>query len=33
MIPERCFGIGFWLLLAFVAAVFVGLVAYFMWYA
>ena len=33
MTPERRFGIGFWLLLAFLAAVIIGLVAYFMFYA
>jgi hypothetical protein len=33
MTPERRFGLGFWLLLAFLAAVFLGLVAYFMWYS
>jgi hypothetical protein len=33
MTPGRRFGIQFWLLLAFLAAVAVGLVAYFMWFA
>jgi hypothetical protein len=33
MTPERRFGLSFWLLLVFLAVVFVGLVAYFMFYA
>jgi hypothetical protein len=33
MTPGRRFGSGFWLLLAFLAAVFIGLDAYFMFYA